>query len=252
MANTIGGDEVHGDKLELSGDFRGATVNVWAGGPPPAGGAADRSYVFLTYGWGDDRDFVERLRSDLLRAGLAVWRDVENLPSAGNALRLELRQAMDEANRFVPIVGPAAAVSDNVRLEWQYARDRCLPITPVLRLGDESALPTEFRSPLYFDFREGRPGYDYDRQLAALVARLGERPRPTWFPATMRYSCRRPNCCAATARPRRARTRSPCWRSQRIDLSDRCDMLSSRLDRNGTSTNDGSRLVIFCPHVPFC
>jgi len=177
MGNAIGGDAVGGSKYELSGDFRQATINIWAGPPPPAGDPAAQPHIFLSYAWGDDQPFVEQLRRDLIDAGFRVWRDVEDLPSRGNALRLELREALDGANRFVPVAGPAAAASANVRLEWAYARDRCLPTTPVLRLGDESALPPEFRQPLYFDFRAGRPGYDYKTQLAALVARLRDAPK---------------------------------------------------------------------------
>lgn len=178
MGRSISGDEVHGDSYHLSGDFRGATVTVGAGTPAPEPPA--QPHVFLSYGWSDDRDFVERLRADLVAAGIRVWRDVEDLPSRGNALRLELREAMDGVNRFVPVVGPAAAASDAVRLEWAYARDRCLPVTPVLRLGDEGLLPPEFRGQPYFDFRErpgaGQAGFDYAAQLAMLVERLREAP----------------------------------------------------------------------------
>ena len=177
MGNAIGEDAVGGNKYELSGDFRQATINIWAGPPPAAGDPATQPHIFLSYAWGDDQPFVEQLRQDLIAAGFRVWRDVEDLPSRGNALRLELREALDGANRFVPVVGPAAVASGNVRLEWAYARDRCLPTTPVLRLGDESALPPEFRRPLYFDFRAGRPDYEYKTRLAALIARLKEPPR---------------------------------------------------------------------------
>ena len=173
MAETTGGDIVHGNKVELSGDYRGATLNFWAG-PAPTADAPRPAHIFLSYAWGDDRLFVERLRAGLIEAGYRVWRDVEDLPSRGNALRLELREALDAADRFVPICGPAAAASANVQLEWAYARDRCLPITPVLRLGDESALPPEFRRPLYFDFRADD---QFDAQLDALVERLRAAPK---------------------------------------------------------------------------
>ena len=179
MAETSGGDVVHGNKVELSGDYRGATLNFWATPPPAAAGgsppdAPPPPAIFLSYAWGDDQPFVERLRNDLVAAGFRVWRDVEDLPSRGNALRLELREALDAADRFVPVCGPAAAASANVQLEWAYARDRCLPITPVLRRGDAGALPPDFRGPLYFDFRADDA---YATQLATLVDRLGDAPR---------------------------------------------------------------------------
>ena len=138
--------------------------------------------VFLSYSWGDDKAFAERLEADLTKAGILVWRDETRLPSGGAPLREELRNAIDTAARVLPIVGPKALASQNVRLEWNYARTMCRAIVPVLRLGDETLMPADWRdtcAPLYFDFRDDAA---YTEKLEGLIRCLKEPPEfPGWF-----------------------------------------------------------------------
>lgn len=133
--------------------------------------------VFLSYSWQDDKPFVEKLYRDLTKAGLVVFRDEEEMPSRGSALRAELRMAIDASDRFLPVIGPAAVGSAAVQLEWNHARARCKAIVPILRLSGPEAMPEEWRNtdaPLYFDFRQSQRGDNYKKRLAQLIQRLRE------------------------------------------------------------------------------
>ncbi|MEN6480383.1 MAG: tetratricopeptide repeat protein [Anaerolineales bacterium] len=134
--------------------------------------------VFLSYSWQDDKPFVGKLDDDLRKAGFAVFRDEEEMPSRGPALRTELRMAIDASDRFLPVIGPAAVHSAAVQLEWNHARATCKAITPILRLSGPEVMPEEWRNPdgpLYFDFRWCQPGdADYEAKLAQLIRRLHE------------------------------------------------------------------------------
>jgi tetratricopeptide (TPR) repeat protein len=138
--------------------------------------AENPSSVFISYSWNDDKPFVEKLDQDLRGEGITVWRDEKNLPSRGTALREELRNAIDAADRFLPVIGPEALKSQNVQLEWNHARAQCRAIVPILRKGDSSLIPEDWRgtdAPLYFDFRDDSA---YAETLGALIGRLKEAP----------------------------------------------------------------------------
>jgi TIR domain-containing protein/NB-ARC domain-containing protein len=133
-----------------------------------------RPIVFLSYAWKDDKLFVEQLYADLTREGLRVWWDEQDMPASGSALREELRTAIDAAERFMPVIGPAARDSESVQLEWNHARAGCKAVVPILRLGDDSLLPEDWRgtqAELFFDFRNDAT---YAETLAGLLKRLHE------------------------------------------------------------------------------
>ena len=143
----------------------------WAAAPGRPG-----PLIFLSYAWGDDKPFVEQLQADLEAAGFDVWRDETDMPSRGANLDDEFLLAIDRCHRFVPVVGPAAFQRPNVITEWAYARRMGKAITPVWRLGD--VMPPDFARKLYFDFRAGRPGYDYTATLTTLKRRLAQTELP--------------------------------------------------------------------------
>jgi tetratricopeptide (TPR) repeat protein len=164
-------DSPRGDSYNLSGDFRGAIVNIettitgtQAIEMPPRPG------IFISYSWKDDKPFVERLHADLETAGFDVWRDERDLPGRGPDLPDELCLAIDECDRFLPVIGPAAFRSPMVQGEWAYARDKCKPVTAVWRLGEE--MPPDFGRKLYVDFRAVVDDGGYAAQLAALQRAL--------------------------------------------------------------------------------
>jgi tetratricopeptide (TPR) repeat protein len=166
----VAGDEVHGDKLELSGSFVGATVIINPSAATVLPDPTTQPYIFISYSWDDDRPFVLRLHRELESAGIKVWRDETDMQSRGDSLRKEVRQAIEAATRIVPVVGPAALASNFVQLEWNYAREKCKPITAIWRLGEE--MPADFRNTLYFDFRSENASFSFERVLATLIDRL--------------------------------------------------------------------------------
>ena len=74
--------------------------------------------VFLSYAQ-TDRHLAETLAKDLSAAGFAVWSDQEIMPG-GNWAR-QVAEALDESEAMVVIVSPAAAKSESVRREVEFA-----------------------------------------------------------------------------------------------------------------------------------
>ena len=147
----------------------------WSGQWTAAPGAPG-PLIFLSYAWGDDKLFVERLHADLEAAGYDVWRDETDMPSRGADLGDEILLAIDRCHRFVPVVGPQAFQRPVVVAEWAYARRMGKAITPVWRLGE--VMPPDFARKPYFDFRDDRPDNDYTTRLAALKRRLAQMELP--------------------------------------------------------------------------
>lgn len=131
------------------------------------------SRLFLSYARADDKPFVKRLYDDLTKAGYDVWWDMEKMPSRDLTFLQEIRDAITHVDRLLLIVGPKAIASDYVRAEWQYAESICLPIIPLLRLGDYTLIPSSIALLHCPDFRESRP---YDDAFAELQRLLGHSP----------------------------------------------------------------------------
>jgi len=132
--------------------------------------------IFLSYARGDDEPFVRRLHADLAQAGFTVWFDRESLMSRGLSFHQEIKDAIrTEVDRLVYVGGPKAALSPNVREEWQFALE-CdhVVVTPIVRLGGTANVPGELRLLHCEDFRENA---HYPRALAKLVADLRQ-PNP--------------------------------------------------------------------------
>jgi hypothetical protein len=121
--------------------------------------------LFLSYARADDELFVRWLYGKLHADGLRVWFDRESMPSRSLTFLHEIRAAIDEADRVVVVVGPSALASDYVRAEWQHAQAANKIVIPVLRTGEHTDLPAEFRNLHAVDFRAGR---DRRRALAEL------------------------------------------------------------------------------------
>jgi hypothetical protein len=99
--------------------------------------------VFLSYGRGDDRKLIDAIERDLQAAGFAVWRDEGSMPSRGRSFIHELRVAIEQADRIVLAVGPAAMRSEHVLMEWQYALTVDRVVVPVWLSSDFRTLPPE-------------------------------------------------------------------------------------------------------------
>jgi hypothetical protein len=124
---------------------------------------------FLSYARGDDEPFVRRLHDSLVRSGIALWWDRKDMPSRGLAFLQEIRDAIDDCERLILVVGPGAVASDYVRAEWQYALARSKPVIPILRLSSAEDLPHELSRVHCLDFRlDG----EYQASLEQLALRL--------------------------------------------------------------------------------
>jgi hypothetical protein len=124
--------------------------------------------VFLSYGRDDDRVAVETIEFELKNAGFSVWRDEASMPSRGRSFMHEIHVAIQEADRVVVMIGPAAMRSDHVRMEWQYALSVDKIVVPVWLSSDFQVLPPELTNLLAI-----RLG---DNGSAALIRVLREDP----------------------------------------------------------------------------
>ena len=128
-----------------------------------------RADLFLSWARGDDESFVTRLYGDL-SVGWKVWWDRASMPSRGLKFTQEIRDAIDNSDRLLLILGPCAVRSDYVRAEWEYALLFAKGVVPVLRLGDYSMLPEELSGLHCPDFREPRSYSEALEELKRLLA----------------------------------------------------------------------------------
>ena len=128
-----------------------------------------RTDVFLSYSRNDDEAFVARLYQDLVRTGLKVWWDRATMPNRGLTFPQELRDAIDDSERVLIVIGPAATRSAYVRSEWTHARLFGKVVIPILRIGDHSTIPEEWARFHAVDFRPSRA---YETGLQELMRLL--------------------------------------------------------------------------------
>ena len=144
------------------------------------------TFVFISYSRADDEPFVQRLYADLIASGINVWWDRRAMESRGRTFLQEIRDAIENCDRLIAVIGPNASASEYVRYEWEYALLFAKGIVPILRQGGYEDLPSsvfsrhqldlgvdfgKFHCP---DFREQRP---YDEALEELL-RILQRPVP--------------------------------------------------------------------------
>jgi tetratricopeptide (TPR) repeat protein len=126
--------------------------------------------LFISYAREDDEPFVERLYRDLTASGFGVWWDREAMESRSRTFLQEIRDAMEDADRVIAVIGPRAVASKYVRYEWDYAEVFCKGVVPVLRKGGYDLVPPELSGLHCPDFRNER---HYRKTLAELVRILG-------------------------------------------------------------------------------
>lgn len=137
--------------------------------------------IFLSYARADDVEpfnpktsFVARLHRDLEAKGLDVWFDRVDMPSRSLTFHQEIRDAIAERDRLALVVGPGITVSDYVRQEWEFAwREAGKVITPILRTGDYSLIPSDLKLLHCEDFRDDS---QYDFHLDVLARQLRDAP----------------------------------------------------------------------------
>lgn len=113
--------------------------------------------IFISYARADDEAFVKQLYEKLIEENYTVWWDRVSMPSRGLSFLTEIREAINRSDKLLLVLGPEAIASDYVQAEWQYALSICLPVIPLLRLGEYEQIPaglTHYHTP---DVRSARP-----------------------------------------------------------------------------------------------
>jgi hypothetical protein len=96
----------------------------WRPGPTvPAIG----THGFISYSHGDGQ-YVERLKRQLVEAGLTVWTD--GGIGYGSQWPATIATQIDGCAAFVPLTSPRSRDSDSVRKEILYAQENDKPILP--------------------------------------------------------------------------------------------------------------------------
>ncbi len=126
--------------------------------------------LFLSYARADDSGFVNRLYDDLTRLGYAVWWDKMSMPSRAFQFLQEIRDAIEESDRLILVVGLHALESTYVRAEWEYALSICRVVTPILRSGQYEQLPEPLAGFHSIDFREPRLYDDAFQELVRVLS----------------------------------------------------------------------------------
>lgn len=93
----------------------------------------------------DDEPFVEKLFHDLQKLGFDPWYDRQNMTNDGAPFTQAISEAIVASQRLLFIVGPRSVASKYCEGEWRTALKHCVPVLPLLRLGDYDLLPPELK-----------------------------------------------------------------------------------------------------------
>ena len=127
--------------------------------------------VFISYAREDDEPFVEKLYQDLKENGFDIWWDRATMKNRGRTFFQEIRDAIENSDLLIAVIGPKAIEYDSVRYEWEYALLFSKGVFPILCKGDYTLLPPEMPKLHCPDFRENRP---YEKALEELIRLLRE------------------------------------------------------------------------------
>lgn len=123
-------------------------------------------FVFISYAR-RDREFVDRLASDLRSSGVMIWRDVDEIVPGQNWVDI-ISVAVKEADVLLFISSTHSAQSEWMQYEVKAAFDRGVPTIPVI-IDDSGAqnIPEVLHDIQWVDFR---PGYQqaFEQLLSAL------------------------------------------------------------------------------------
>ncbi|MBV9617214.1 MAG: TIR domain-containing protein, partial [Ktedonobacteraceae bacterium] len=127
--------------------------------------------VFLSYAHAD-REVASRVQKDLLKRGIAIWRDLENV-QAGHDWEEQVREAIRTCSGVIYLATPNARGSRIVRGELLLAKTYGKPIYPVWATGQSwpDVASLEDISSHYIDIRASQ----YEDGLLQLVAFLKPR-----------------------------------------------------------------------------
>jgi len=124
-------------------------------------------YVFVSYSR-HDGPFVDRLLADLQRAGIQVWRDIEQI-SAGDRWAQSITEGLGKASAMLFVSSKHSANSKWMQHELLYFAEKSKKqIIPII-VGDDGVdnLPLLLRQYQWVDFRG-----DYDVAIGTLISAL--------------------------------------------------------------------------------
>jgi hypothetical protein len=152
--------------LRDSLNFRPRAQRTESAVPASQAKTSNIKQIFVSHGV-HDREFVSRLREDLVSRRYDVWVEADAASIAIMDWRKEIESAMARMDCMIAVVSlsPSKLVHDQLDL----ALDRGRPIIPILRSGDAGLLPYRLRSLTFVDFRENVP---YDQAFETLLKAL--------------------------------------------------------------------------------
>ena len=148
---------------------------------PVNGVALSNQGVFISHSH-QDREFAQRLASDLTKKGIQVWFDGWKL-ELGDDLTRKIQAAIQTHRFLIIILSPDALKSEWVNIEWTAAFVRGIEekrecVLPLLYRGCD--IPLFLRRLVLLDFRDAS---QYQLQLQTLESRLLQTKRPPHVPA---------------------------------------------------------------------
>jgi tetratricopeptide (TPR) repeat protein len=120
--------------------------------------------VFISYSR-KDSVFVDRLEADLRARSFLTWVDRRKLEGGQNWLDM-LERAIDLCNVLLVVLSPDAVMSDNVKMEYRYAKDQGRLIIPV-ELRTCPKVPIDLNSIQWVSFKN-----TYEQGLKDLLIAL--------------------------------------------------------------------------------
>jgi hypothetical protein len=125
--------------------------------------------IFISYSR-QDKDFVDRLTSDLKQAGFNLWRDTESLEAGTVSWERAIRQAIKDSAAVILVASPTALASDYVQGELTISKLQNRPIYPIWAAGENwiDCVPLDMANYQYLDGRAHR----YEKSLDALTSSL--------------------------------------------------------------------------------
>ncbi|MDW8172101.1 MAG: toll/interleukin-1 receptor domain-containing protein [Anaerolineae bacterium] len=74
----------------------------------------------------------------------------------GTPFSQTISEAILRSSRLLLVVGPRSVASPHYRGEWETAQKRCIPVLPLLRLGDHALIPSAIGNGHAVDVRASR------------------------------------------------------------------------------------------------
>jgi hypothetical protein len=122
-----------------------------------------RLICFLSYAR-EDSERANRVKADLCAHGIAVWRDVDDIP-AGAPWDDSIAAAITDCTHFLLLVTPSALTSSNVSDEIGFARENKKRIIPLII--EKARLPFRIHRAQAVDFTD-----DYKSGIRSLIQQL--------------------------------------------------------------------------------